>query len=174
MFDAAKHMQRAECFLGERMRLMVTMRPLTLIVCTRTDTARAAVATHCSGSLQEELGYHQSTGYDILFECWAVADRLNLHAIAADCEWALARLWKSESVYTRAALDLSPGALHRIARSLCTGTEAARKVLDRAQARARKGYNSHLHCPDLDEASKCLDAIASAQTMMGWRMSKEG
>ncbi len=26
MFGAAEHMQRAECFLGERMRLMVTVR----------------------------------------------------------------------------------------------------------------------------------------------------
>ena len=31
MFDAAKHMQRAQCFLSTRMRLMVTVRPLTLI-----------------------------------------------------------------------------------------------------------------------------------------------
>ncbi len=68
------------------------------------------MATHCSGSLQEDLKYHQSTGYDILFECWAVADKLSLQAVAADCEWALARLWNSELVNTRAALDLSPGA----------------------------------------------------------------
>ncbi len=84
------------------------------------------MATHCSASLQGELEYHKSTGYDILFECWAVADKLSLHVIAADCEWALARLWKTESVYTRAALDLSPSALQRIARSLCAGAEAAR------------------------------------------------
>jgi len=35
MFDAAKHMQRAENFLGMHMRLMVTVRPRVLSICTQ-------------------------------------------------------------------------------------------------------------------------------------------
>ncbi len=33
MSNAAEHMQRAECFLRERMRLMVTVRPPVLVAC---------------------------------------------------------------------------------------------------------------------------------------------
>jgi len=121
--------------------------------------------------LQEDLEYHESTGYGILFECWAVADRLSLHDIAADCEWALAQLWIKKSVYTRATHDLSPGALQRIARSLCARVEAARKVLERVQIRLNLGYSAD---NELEEASKCLGATASAQTMMEWRMGNEG
>jgi len=39
-------------------------------------------------------------------------------------------------------------------------------------ANARQGYNANIL--DLDKASKCLDDIASAQTMMEWRTSVEG
>ena len=129
------------------------------------------MATHRSGLLQEDLEYHKSTGYDIIFECWAVADRLSLHVIAADCEWATAKLWNTESVYARAAQDLSPGALHRIARSLCAGTDAACKALDRVQELADQG----LHIGnELKNAKSGLDAIVSAQTMLEWRLSSEG
>jgi len=135
-----------------------------------TDTAPATLLTRCSGLLQEELEYHQSTGYDILFECRAVADKLSLHVIAADCEWALARLWKTESVYTRAALDLTPSALQRIARSLCAGTDAARTKLASHFAH----YGHYGGTDAREKLSKCLDEIASAQIMMEWRMSKDG
>ncbi len=171
MFDAAKHMQRAECFLGERMRHMVTVRPRVLSIYAHTDTVRGAEARKCSGLLQEEVEYHMSTGYDIVFECWAVADRLSLHAIAADCEWALARLWKTESVYTRAALDLSPSALQRIARSLCAGAEAAQNEFTNVVPYLR---NYSYAMGALEKARKFLIKNAPAQTMMEWRKSKEG
>jgi len=141
---------------------------LVMFACTCTDTAQAIVLRRYSSVLQEELEYHQSTGYDILFECWAVADRLSLHAIAADCEWALAQLWMKKSVYTRAARELTPGALQRIARSLCARIEAAREVLESGQERARQGYGVS---NELERASKYLRASASAQTIMEWRTS---
>ncbi len=171
MFDAAKHMKCAEYFLGKHMRLMVTVRPRLLSVCMHADSAWAAVARHGSGVLQGDLKYHESTGYDILFECWAVADRLNFHAVAADCEWAVAQLWKSERVYMRDGLDLSPGALQRIARSLCVGPDAARNMLPNVLPYG----TSHINRNDVRaRISKCLDVTASAQTMMEWRMSREG
>jgi hypothetical protein len=112
--------------------------------------------------------YHQSTDYDILFECWAVADRLSLHAIAADCEWALAQLWEAKSVYTRAVRHLSPGALQRIARSLSAGTDAVRNELAKLQ------QNYYLTGAEVRaRISKCLSALASAQTMMKWRIRKK-
>ena len=120
--------------------------------------------------LQEDLEYHKSTGYDIIFECWAVADKLSLQAIAADCEWALAKLWPTERVYKRAVLDLSPCALQRIARSLCACTEATRKQLENMKKRAIRYDTSK---DELENASKCLDAIASAETMKRWRINSE-
>ena len=126
------------------------------------------MATHCSGLLQEDLENHASTGYDIIFKSWAVADKLSLHSIAADCEWALAKLWKTEKVYTRAVLDLSPGALQRIARSLCAGAEAARKEFESMQEHRIRRYITD---DELENVSKCLDASASAQTMKKWRMN---
>jgi len=88
-FGPAEHVQRAEHFLLERMRLMLTVRAPKTWSCALTPH-QAEIASQHSGVLQaEELRWHQSTDYDILFECWAVADRLNLHALAAECEWGL-------------------------------------------------------------------------------------
>ena len=173
MFDAAKHMQRAANFLGARMRLMITVRPRVLSISTCNDSVWAAVATHWYALLQGDLKFHERTGYDIIFECWAVADRLSLHALAADCEWALTRLWQIPSVYMRAGLDLSPGALQRIARSLCDHIQTTRRELDNIHSFNKKGIKIDSY---LERASNCpsLSAIASAKTMMEWRMSKEG
>jgi len=105
-----------------------------------------------SGLLQEERKYYTSTGYGILLECWAVADKLSLHDIAALCEWALTQLWEKEAVYMRAAIELSPGALQRIARSLAAGLADARQ-----QLRSLKGG--------------VTPKTASAQSMTQWRTS---
>ena len=111
--------------------------------------------------------HHESTGYDILFECWAVADRLSLHAIAAQCKWALAQLWERETAYKRAALELSPGALQRIARSLCVGRTAAfracKRVLNLAKHPGKKAS------AQLDEAGTYEVETESAFTMEQWR-----
>ncbi len=116
---------------------------------------------------QGQLFYQESTGYDILFECWAVANRLSLHAIAAKCEWAVAQLWERETVYKRAALELSPGALQRIARSLCVGRIAAyrafKRVLNLAKHPGKKAS------AQLDEASAYQVETESAFTMDQWR-----
>ena len=134
--------------------------------CTREPTSR-----HSHG-LQEEVRWHQSTDHDLLFECWAVADRLDLHALAAQCEWGLTQLWEAKHVYARAALDLSPGALQRVARSLSAGKTGAykqyRNLLEVAQNPMILGRPAKL-----DLASKYKVATESAQTMMQWRMSKE-
>ncbi len=81
-----------------------------------------------------------------------MADKLSLHDIAALCEWAMTQLWEKEAVYTRAALELSPGALQRIARSLCAGLADARQQLHSL----RGGVTPK---------------TASAQTMTQWRTS---
>ncbi len=98
-----------------------------------------------------------------------MADRLNLHALAAECEWGLTQLWETKHVYMRAALNLSPGALQRIARSLCAGKAGAhkqfQKLLEVAENNFAQGYTA-----ELGQVSK--DATESAQTMMQWRMSK--
>ncbi len=77
------------------------------------------------GLLQEERGHLNSTDSDVLFYIWAVADRLGVHAVAAECEWAITQLWTVESVCMRAALELSSGALQRVARNLCVSRDAA-------------------------------------------------
>ena len=105
-----------------------------------------------SGALQEERLYYKGAGYGTLFECWAVADSLSLHDLAALCEWALTQLWDKEAVYTRAALELSPGALQRIARGLSAGLADARQ-----QLRSLKGG--------------VTAKTASAQIMTQWRSS---
>jgi len=56
-------------------------------------------------------------------DTWAIADRLHIHAVAAECEWAITQLWAD--VCMRAALELSPGALQRVARSLCVWRDTA-------------------------------------------------
>ncbi len=127
-------------------------------------TGSAAVARQRSGSLQG-WDYHWSIEYDVLFETWAVADRLSLHRLAAQCEWALAQLWKEEKVYARAVRELSPGALQRIARSLCAGMEAARQQLQRVLTTA-KGQHAAALLADVGEYAV---ATVSAAIMMDWR-----
>jgi hypothetical protein len=68
-----------------------------------------------------------------------VADRLNLHALAAECEWGLTQLWETKHVYTRAALD-----------------------------------TADIRASIIEQASKYKVATESAQTMLQWRLSKEG
>jgi len=119
--------------------------------------------------LQEDLEYHQSTGYDILFEGWAVADKLGLHAIAADCEWALAKLWQKKEVSMRAAEVLSQDAMHRVTRSAHTGCHAVHRAL--LEVQARDGW---VGSSQVEKLIASLHEVASAQTMMEWRMSKGG
>lgn len=100
-----------------------------------------------------ERTYLQSIDYDVLFECWAIANGLSLHAMAADSEWALTQVWREERVYARAALDLSKNALQRIARSLWIAQNGAEKL--RALS------------------SSYQVTTGSAITMMQWRMTME-
>ena len=134
-----------------------------------TDTAPATVLGRCSGLLQEDLEYHQSTGYDILLECWELADKLGLHAIAADCEWALAKLWQKKEVSMRAAEVLSQDAMHRITRSAHTGCHAVHRAL--LEVHARDGWVGR---SDLEQLIAYLHEVAPAQTMLEWRMGKDG
>jgi hypothetical protein len=135
--------------------------------------APVAVTRHSSGAPQGELSYQSSTGYDILFECWAIADRLSMHAAAAQCEWVLAQLWERETAYKRAALELSPGALQRIARSLCVGRTAAyqafRRVLHLAKYPGKKESAQLRVAAQLDEVSTYQVETESADTMRQWR-----
>ena len=107
--------------------------------------------------LQKERGNHKSADYDVLFECWEAADRLSLHAVASECEWAVTMLWDNESAYTRAASELSPRALQRISRSLCAGMVNAR-------------WQGHTKS---EECFMRVYKIAPALTMMQWRMRDE-
>jgi len=100
---------------------------------------------------------HRGADYDVLFECWAAADRLRLHAVAAECQWALTMLWDREIVYMRAPMELSLRALQRITRSLCAGMD------DESGEVRYKG----------EEFFMCKYRIARAPTMMEWRMSDE-
>ena len=124
------------------------------------------MSSHCMGLvinqragllLQKERDNHRGADFDVLFECWGAADRLSLHAVAAECEWALTMLWDNETVYMRAAVDLSPRAQQRIARSLCAGMHEA----------TWRGHTK------LDECFMRSYKIAPAQTMMQWRMRDE-
>lgn len=90
---------------------------------------------------------------DTVFKCWAFADRMSLHAVAANCEWAFTQLWRNKSVHTRAVLELSPGAVHRVARSL-----SAMIREDSRRARRLDKYYTE-------------ESPESAETMMQWRMS---
>ncbi len=125
-FGAAHHLQRAECFLQKRVQLMIAMRALNAAHLPMSLQCKSLVIIQRSGLLQKERDFFRSADYDVLFECWVVADRLSLHAVAAECEWALTMTWEEEDVYTRAATELSPCALQRIARSLCQGMSYAR------------------------------------------------
>ena len=120
--------------------------------------------------LQVQLEFLKGIDYDVLFECWAIADRLSVHALAADCEWAMTLLWSAESVHTRAVLELSQGALLRIARSLgalCVGASAARKEVVKPRP---YGVGSER---DLDNVGKLPSAAETpAATMLQWRMRK--
>jgi hypothetical protein len=139
-----------------------------------TDSAPGPVASQRSGALQaKELRWHESTDHDILFECWAVADRLSLHALAAQCEWGLTQLWETESVYMRAALDLTPGALQRIARSLCAGRRAAYEQLQNLLEvnRDPSMFSPSIRAERFDQASSYKVGTAPVETMMLWRMS---
>ncbi len=124
------------------------------------------------GVPQGQLLHWQSIDHDILFECWAVADRLGLHAVAAKCEWVLAQLWERETIYKRAALELSPGALQRIARSLCGGRTAAyqafKRVLHLAKYPGKKEKAQLRTAAELDEADKYQVETESAGTMEQW------
>jgi len=174
-FGPAEHVQLAEHFLLERMRLMLTVRAPKTWSCALTPH-QAEIASQHSGVLQaEELRWHQSTDYDILFECWAVADRLNLHALAAECEWGLTQLWETKHVYMRAALDLSPGALQRIARSLCAGKRHAYQQFQSLLGIVQnpKVYSVSNRDAIMAQASIHKLATESAHTMLQWRMSKE-
>ncbi len=62
-----------------------------------------------------------------MFRAWAVADRLGVHAVAAECKWDISQLRTDEIVSMRAALELSPGALQCVARSLSAWRDAAIK-----------------------------------------------
>jgi hypothetical protein len=64
-------------------------------------------------------------------------------------------VWRKESVYARAVLELSPGALQRIARSLCAGLDAATETM--------WGKHKIIYQP----------VTGSAKTMMQWRMTSE-
>jgi len=125
-FGAAHHLQRAECFLQKRVQLMIAVRALNAAHLPMSLQCKSMVIIQRSGLLQKERDFFRSPDYDVLFECWVVADRLSLHAVAAECEWALTMTWEEEDVYTRAATELSPCALQRIARSLCQGMSYAR------------------------------------------------
>jgi len=117
---------------------------------------------------------------DILFECWAVADRLGLHKVAAHCEWAMTWMWINDSVCTRAALELSSGALRRIARGLRARMDAGRKQLPSVLSYARARSEHHLKHGDRNKMQDkiykvrlCIAAAAPSRTMTRWRIDEE-
>ena len=122
---------------------------------------------------QDEVKHVKSIDYDVLFECWAIADRLSAHALAADCEWAMTVLWSAEGVHMRAVLELSQGALQRVARSLgalCAGTRAARQEAPRAK-RSLAAHDRHFLGIQLNNLEMHLkEAETPAATMLQWRM----
>jgi hypothetical protein len=156
-FGAALHLQRAERCLNKHMQLLVAMRA-------RGAAQDAATLKYGYGSKEhtdtvlEKSRRHQSTENDLLFECWGVADRLSLHAVASACEWALTMLWEEQTVYARAAKELSKHALQRIARSLCEGMSYVRS-------------QEKVEC--VDEYFMKRFKVASVWTMMEWRESDE-
>jgi hypothetical protein len=125
-------------------------------------------------------GKHWSSEVDILFECWAVADRLGLHKVAAHCEWAMASVWTEAGVHARAALELSPGAVRRITRSLRARMDAASQELQRVLSFSRAHYGCHLEKngrskieAKVEKVCRCLTAAAPAGTMAQWRIDDE-
>ena len=132
---------------------MIVVRAPHAATCSCACSARL-VRTERSGALQKQRDYLTVADCDVLFECWGATDRLSLHALAAECEWALAMLWDRETVYTRAVTELSPRALQRIARSLCTG------MINDMRYGAEACFMSKY-------------ALANAQTMAQWRMRDE-
>ncbi len=128
-------------------------------------------------------GELQSFDVDILFECWTVADRLGLHNVAAYCEWAITWMWTRDSVCTRAALELSPGALRRIARGLRARMDAGRKQLPSVLSYAQARSEHHLKHGDKKKMkdnifkvrfSRCIATAAPVRTMTRWRIDEEG
>ena len=151
-FGPEEHVQRAERFLCERMRLMTTVRP-SPGQCTCAGSASAPVARQRFDLLQVE-GRHRSFEVDILFSSWAVAE-----------------LWGEQSVYAR-ALELSPGAVHRIARSLCVGLKASRHGLWEAEGTRGTFSGPHDMVVELEkvtQVSNGLTITATAATMAQWR-----
>jgi hypothetical protein len=116
-----------------------------------------------------------------MFSAWAVADRLGVHAVAAHFEWAITQLWTDESVCMRAALELSPGALQRVARSLSAWRVAALEQLQDIRCSVsrlkeemqRSSATSYLTSEMQDVQNVCKREVApvSAATLMQWRMS---
>ncbi len=125
-----------------------------------------------SGSLQEKRGHLDSTDHDIIFATWAFADRL--HAVAAECEWAITQLWTD--VCMRAALEVSPGALQRVARSLRVWRDAALEQVQKIrtvvadQQYRRDGEYAVYQVRCVRASCQREVASASAVVMMQWRM----
>ena len=144
--------QRAERYLGDGLHLFARVR--SQLHLSHAGTAPDAGRRHWSGSLQADTP--RSFELDAVFECLAFADRMSLHAVAAKCEWALTQLWRDKSVHTRAVLELSPEAVHRVARSLS------------AMIREDERRAGHF---DSNYMGARWQAPESAETMMQWRMS---
>ncbi len=111
--------------------------------------------------LQEERHCLENVDYDIVYECWTVADSLSLHALASECEWALMMLWwENEYVRVRAKHTdngLSKDALGRIISSMCEGMDNATwEVKTKGDEHLMRRYK-----------------VAPASTMMQWRMRDE-
>ncbi len=112
-----------------------------------------------------------------MFDAWAIADRLHRHAVAAECEWAIVQLWTDMCM--RAALELSPGALQRVARSLCVWRDAALKQVQDIRtvvtrpAPQNRGEETYAIYQVRCVQSYCEHEVASvsAAAMMQWRMS---
>ncbi len=122
-------------------------------------------------------GRHRSFEVDILYECWAVADRLSLHSVAAHCEWALAQLWGERRVYARVS-ELSPGAVLRIARCLSVGLDASRQRLQGVLSLPKTGWDVCWEgalevvqgLQSVGQVRNCMCATATAAAMAQWRI----
>ena len=113
----------------------------------------------------------------MLFAAWAVADRVYRHALAAECEWAIMQLWTDESVYKRAALELSSDALHRIARGLSAALQQLQDIRHSVsrlkEEMQRSTVTSFLTSEMQDVENVCKREVApvSAVVIKQWRMS---
>ncbi len=126
--------------------------------------------------LTQVEGHHRSFEVDILYECWAKADRLSLHSVAAHCEWALAKMWGERRVYARTS-ELSPGAVLRIARSLSVGLDASHQGLLEVVSLPLPGvYKGPSEIKkklrEVTQASNYLTETATAAAMAQWRISE--